>query len=162
MQQEAIDRFISRINFTANNACWNWCAGKNNSGYGSFSAGGKAYGAHRFSYIITFGDISNDELVCHSCDNPSCVNPNHLWVGTVKDNIADKVRKNRQPKGDSHPRPKSKRTHCLSGHEYNNENTYWTKSNHRKCRRCHADFETIRRVKRLEKLNYNQNTKGIS
>lgn len=79
--------------------CWNWIAGKNDKGYGVFWFDGKNSTAHRFSYEIHLGEIPKGMFVCHSCDTPHCVNPAHLFLGTNRDNVADKCAKGRQARG---------------------------------------------------------------
>lgn len=80
--------------------CWIWQGGKNKDGYGTITSSTE-YGiyssrlAHRISYWLTYGDYDTKLKVCHECDNPSCVNPNHLFLGTQKDNMVDMVNKNR-------------------------------------------------------------------
>jgi hypothetical protein len=83
-------------------ACWPWLGAKNAKGYGSFSAEKKER-AHRLAFRLANPetDIAG-KFVCHSCDNPGCVNPAHLWLGTNEDNVADKVAKGRQVAGDRH------------------------------------------------------------
>lgn len=77
--------------------CWNWAKYKMKYGYGVIKVDGKSQLAHRISYLSFKGPL--DQLfVCHKCDNPSCVNPEHLFLGTNQDNINDKVAKNRQSK----------------------------------------------------------------
>jgi hypothetical protein len=84
-------RFFERFNESS--SCWNWTGGKNDKGYGRL---GNKY-AHRISWEIHNGKkIPEGMFVCHHCDNPSCVNPSHLFIGTQKDNMRDMINKNRQ------------------------------------------------------------------
>lgn len=81
------------------NACWVWQGWIHPSGYGRF------FGifTHRIAYYLSTGKDPGINLVCHKCDNPACCNPNHLFLGTQADNIADKVSKGRQAKGEGSP-----------------------------------------------------------
>lgn len=90
-----IENFWSKVNKTS--TCWEWSASCSN-GYGSCSFQGKPWRAHRLSYTLTYGEIPSGMLVCHKCDNPACVNPEHLFLGSHKDNFQDMVAKGRQPK----------------------------------------------------------------
>ena len=67
-------------------------------GYGVKNVKGKSVRAHRWAYEQAFGPIPKDLHICHHCDNPSCINPNHLYAGTRKQNMADKIKRNRIPK----------------------------------------------------------------
>lgn len=69
--------------------CWTWTRAKNRNGYGYFSFRGSARLAHRFAYVAFVGPLAADELVCHRCDNPSCVRPDHLYAGSDLDNMRD-------------------------------------------------------------------------
>jgi hypothetical protein len=78
------------------NGCWIWKRSKNNKGYGHPGFKGKPILAHRLSYLTFIGEIPNNLFVLHTCDNPTCVNPKHLFLGTQEDNMKDMVNKNRQ------------------------------------------------------------------
>lgn len=88
------DYFKARIELSSS-GCWNWLLFKDKKGYGRLAYKGKSFSAHRASYLTYVGEIEPGLHVCHSCDNPSCVNPSHLWVGTNKQNHMDKINKGR-------------------------------------------------------------------
>lgn len=88
-----IERFWKHVDKSS--SCWVWKSGTVNGGYGAFSVGRSMLRAHRVSYEIAHGPIPSGMLVCHSCDNPPCVNPAHLWLGTVGDNNRDALSKGR-------------------------------------------------------------------
>lgn len=90
--------------------CWEWTASKTGRGYGHFGITRKLFLAHRVAWTIANGPIPLGLLACHHCDNPSCVNPAHLFLGTNLDNCQDKERKGRgnPARGDtngSHTKP---------------------------------------------------------
>lgn len=75
--------------------CWNWQGYKTKKGYGTLPILRKPVKAHRISYLVFRGEIPNDLFVCHKCDNPSCVNPDHLFIGSNSDNMKDAQEKGR-------------------------------------------------------------------
>ncbi len=75
--------------------CWEWTAHRNSWGYGRFRCGKRLWLAPRFQWVLCRGRIPRGKLVLHNCDNPGCVNPNHLWLGTNMDNSKDKIAKGR-------------------------------------------------------------------
>ena len=92
-----------------NTGCWLWSGPTDTNGYGRFRLHGKSYGAHRASYELHHGPIGRSDLfVCHKCDVPGCVNPDHLFIGTQAENIADCISKGRFPKGEKQKTSKLK------------------------------------------------------
>jgi hypothetical protein len=91
------DRFWEKVEILGNDDCWLWKAGINRKykGYGRFWINGSHVVAHRVSWIFTYGPIENGLECLHKCDNPRCVNPNHLFLGTHMDNMVDMVNKKR-------------------------------------------------------------------
>lgn len=86
-----------------NTGCWLWFKYTNKKGYGALNYKKSYKIAHRLSYEYHIGKIPKNMLVCHKCDTPSCVNPDHLFLGFPKDNSLDCVKKNRQSNGSNHP-----------------------------------------------------------
>jgi hypothetical protein len=97
MRKNDINDFNAKVRVTP--GCWEWVGKKSGGGYGSFRSNA-GYTAHRYSYSYYIGDIPVGMYICHKCDNPSCVNPDHLFCGSSQENTNDKVSKGRHPKGE--------------------------------------------------------------
>jgi hypothetical protein len=93
------DRFWRKVERTKD--CWIWIGARTSKGYGRlhFGSRNQSQRAHRLSYMMEYGAIPRGMIVLHKCDNPPCVRPDHLMLGTPKDNSLDRVAKDRAPKG---------------------------------------------------------------
>ncbi len=123
--------------------CWEWSAGKSDWGYGSIHNGVTSVHSHRVSWELHFGKIPKNMHVCHMCDNPGCVRPEHLFLGTAKDNAADMCSKGRHPN--------QLKTKCKNGHKYTEDNTYRSPRGDRRCRSCAGIADTIRYKTKISK-----------
>ncbi len=89
------DRIWAKVKKGSDAECWEWTGGCTRAGYGTISYQNRHQYAHRLVYEFTHGAIPDGMLICHTCDNPICVNPAHLWVGTKGDNNRDMIAKGR-------------------------------------------------------------------
>jgi hypothetical protein len=111
-------------------SCWNWTGATwGNNGYGCLRFNGKTQSTHRISYVLYNGNILEGMVVMHTCDNPICVNPDHLKLGTQLENIQDRNNKKRTRNQNQD------KMFCKRGHEFTMENTRLVK-NGRQCKAC--------------------------
>lgn len=91
------DRMAAKTDRTSSpDGCWPWTANRNRQGYGTIDVSGASRLAHRVAYTLAFGPIPSGLDICHRCDNPPCVRPDHLFAGSAKDNMADMRAKGRE------------------------------------------------------------------
>lgn len=126
-----LDRIADK--FVIGDSCWEWTGAKT-KGYGVFWILEKrrsVYATHVLWELIV-GPVPEGRWLLHRCDNPGCVRPSHLFLGTQKDNMADCAKKGRN----GGAKFQSSKTHCPHGHPYNEENTYHSPAGIRACREC--------------------------
>ncbi len=127
-------RFLSK---TVKNekGCWLWTGAKEKRGYGKFTVGKVTMMAHRFAYHACFGSIP-DHLTCdHLCRNPSCVNPNHIELVSMRENLL---------RGNTFQARNARKTHCPKGHPYSGENLYHVPTGGRGCKTCRSENQRSR------------------
>lgn len=142
------NRIIEHSIPVSESGCWIWEKGCNSQGYGALYVNKKMNLAHRISYEIFIGLIPDGLLVCHKCDIKVCVNPNHLFIGTQKDNMQDHVKKGKHISG------MALKTHCKLGHELFGNNLHFNKNDkhpQRYCRKCLQIRENKYKQKRENK-----------
>jgi hypothetical protein len=99
MDQTVAKRFWKRVKTAKRDECWIWQGGRTSQGYGKFSVSGKTALSHRIAWELVNG-VAPDKQICHRCDNPSCVNPHHLFTASQKENMRDKKKKGRCATGE--------------------------------------------------------------
>jgi hypothetical protein len=108
MTRPPIERFWEKV--VQSDGCWEWTAARTSAGYGEFAvATGQMIYAHRFMWTLHFGPIPEGMFICHHCDNPPCVRPDHLFIGAASDNHADMRHKGR---GSNPPTGKGEANHA--------------------------------------------------
>lgn len=133
-------RLMEKVSPEPTSGCWLWSGNVNSNGYGVIGVGSRTDGSrgneltHRLSYKLNTGEIPVRKMVCHRCDNPSCVNPDHLFLGTQSDNMKDCKSKGRS-------RGAPKRDICgRCGREKSGNNLYIVSTrarpNQTRCRHC--------------------------
>jgi hypothetical protein len=144
MKQTISQRYWAKVQVRGANECWPWRAAKNKQGRGMLKIAGTNRSAPKVAWMLAHGKRSLPKLhVCHSCDNPNCVNPKHLWLGTQKQNLEDARSKGRVLRFQDRPdyRPwNAGHTHCARGHRFSKQNTALEKRGnriHRHCKACH-------------------------
>lgn len=136
------DRFFSKVS-KREDGCWEWIGGRFTQGYGVFVLGGKARRAHRVLYVWTHGDPGLG--LDHECRNRWCVNPDHLTPKTAKENVL---------LGVGPTAVNAAKTHCVNGHEFNEQNTYLTREEGwRYCRACSRERMARKRETHRDHIN---------
>ena len=142
-------RFLDK--FTVTPGCWLWRGAITSTGYGHMKVGEHYEKAHRIAWRFAYGVIPDGLQVCHRCDNPPCVNPDHLFLGTQVDNLRDCYRKGRMPQFEPFIQSQRDVIACPHGHDYTQHVYLWRGK--RYCRECRNSHKRLMRAKR--KVNGN-------
>lgn len=148
MNLTSLERFHLGYKINQETGCWEWQRKRDKNGYGSFSVSGKPWRVHRFSYNLLKGPVGKADLVCHHCDNTSCCNPEHLFLGTHKMNSDDKIKKGR------YKNQHIDKIKCENGHDLNAENTVHKRQPNGKwrrfCRLCNLRYSRVKSLKKTK------------
>lgn len=139
------ERFWDKVSPEPNSGCWLWTAACNEYGYGCFYWSGRVRGAHRVSYSELVQDVPSGLQLDHLCRQRGCVNPLHLEIVSIAENLHRGLNSNRE------------KTHCPAGHEYNGVNTYFWTDDSRRCRVCGRQNKRNRYYKRQNESNPSNN-----
>jgi len=142
-QRTLADRFMDYVLPEPNSGCWLWTGSRDRKGYGQLRIdGGLKYATH-VSLALAGRQVPTGLQACHRCDNPGCVNAEHLFIGTQKDNTADMIRKGRASKPPGAKPGQGMKQFCWLGHPLSGDNLYFTAIS-RGCRQC----RTLRKANR--------------
>lgn len=142
-QQITTLRYWKKVIVKGEDECWDWIGAVGTDKRGIFIFNGKLRPSPRYAWYLKTGEHAPDnKFVCHSCDNPNCVNPKHLWLGTHSDNMIDMYKKNRTKAVERSVatrvnRAKNRDT-CKNGHPWTEETIYYhnSRQNVRRCKIC--------------------------
>lgn len=148
MNHKDLLRFQKKLDIVSNGAdgCWIWQGHKRKDGYGRFWRQGSCQYAHRISYEIFHGPISNGLVIDHQCRNRICVRPDHIRAVNIRTNCIENSM--------SGPVVNSLKTHCPKGHGYTKDNTYIHPDGSRRCRVCRIEYK--RKWQRTNRNKYNE------
>lgn len=149
MSEQLQNRFWSKVDVRGKDECWLWTGAHTPDNYGLITTGSRKDGsrklvyAHRLSWEIKNNSkIPSDLFACHSCDNPSCVNPIHIWLGTNLDNMRDAKNKGRT----FNPMKGKFKSVCIRGHNLSGTNVSIRANGYRRCKLCDKAYKLEKRT----------------